>query len=594
MLGRERLLGKPGIPPDELLSYLEDASKAIDYLNSSTHDMGSGPVAIQHCDIKPQNILIVGGAAQVCDFGLARVLSGDVRTSIAAASPAYAAPECLRDNKPSQSTDQYSLAISYVELRTGSLPFDNDSFPAVMNAHLEGKLDLSQLPEPERQVIRRATAAHPADRFPSALEMVRALQRARQQSISGPIRSAVASGAILPGAELVPGYKLVNLLGRGGFGEVWLASAPGGRPVALKIIRNLQNTKGKREFRALELIKGVDHNHLMEVHAFWLLDHDGTIIPDDVREKPGAPTPHTLVIASKLAEKNLLQRLEECRMEAGGGIPIPELLNYMRQAADALDYLNAPQHPLGDQRVAIQHRDIKPENILLSGSTVKIGDFGLAKVVEGTAAVIHADSRGLTLAYAAPELFEGQVTAWTDQYSLAITYIQLRTGSLPFGSGSSLFELIEAHRQGKLDLHGLLDAERQVIARATAVVPENRFASCTDMVNALEAAVAEGGAAQAKRPEVTATTGRASPGITEGLAVTTDATPDRMQSEASDAPFGLTLDSAGQLVENSLEQQAAQLLEQLRSVGVSAEQILAELELLPLQRTNEGRDGSAA
>src|SRR5262249_16919680 len=117
--------GLPGIPRDELLEYMENAARALDFLNQPRHDLGSGPVAIHHCAIKPQNILIVGGAAQVCDFGLARVL-GDVRVTQAQWTAAYVAPEVVADQagKPSKSTDQYCLAITYIELRTGALPFD--------------------------------------------------------------------------------------------------------------------------------------------------------------------------------------------------------------------------------------------------------------------------------------------------------------------------------------------------------------------------------------------------------------------------------------------------------------------------------------
>ena len=62
-----------GIPGPELFEYMEAAARAIDFLNSPRHDLGRGPVSpIQHCDIKPQNILVVGGSAQVCDFGFAR------------------------------------------------------------------------------------------------------------------------------------------------------------------------------------------------------------------------------------------------------------------------------------------------------------------------------------------------------------------------------------------------------------------------------------------------------------------------------------------------------------------------------------------
>ena len=80
---------------------MEDAARAVDFLNSPIHDLGSGPAAIQHCDIKPHNILIVGDATQVCDFGLARMMGSD-RTSNAAVTVAYAAQESLSDGRPSR------------------------------------------------------------------------------------------------------------------------------------------------------------------------------------------------------------------------------------------------------------------------------------------------------------------------------------------------------------------------------------------------------------------------------------------------------------------------------------------------------------
>src|SRR6516225_7658187 len=80
--------GEAGLPPDELLRYLSDAARGIDHLNQPLHDLGSGLVAIQHCDIKPQNILIVGDAAQVCDLGVVRVV-GDPRSTAAVGSAAY-------------------------------------------------------------------------------------------------------------------------------------------------------------------------------------------------------------------------------------------------------------------------------------------------------------------------------------------------------------------------------------------------------------------------------------------------------------------------------------------------------------------------
>lgn len=169
-----RAEGQQGIPVKELLGYMEDSARAIDYLNRPRTSYGAEGVAVQHCDIKPFNIMIVGDAAQVCDFGLARML-GDVRkTATAAGTVAYVSPECLSNCEPSLATDQYSLAVTYVELRTGSLPYRSEKLPEVVNAVLKGQLDLSRLPEAEQEAIRRATALDPFDRWPSSMEMVHA------------------------------------------------------------------------------------------------------------------------------------------------------------------------------------------------------------------------------------------------------------------------------------------------------------------------------------------------------------------------------------------------------------------------------------
>jgi serine/threonine protein kinase len=169
--------GRCGIPLEELLSYMLDAARAIDYLNRRAHLIETGPAGIQHCDIKPHNILIVGGVAQVCDLGVARVME-DTRGSAVTGSAAYIAPEFLRSGKPSQATDQYSLAVTYVELRTGLLPFQARSAAAAYLVHLNGELDLSGLSAPEQSVIERATAADSSERYPTCAVFVKALQEA--------------------------------------------------------------------------------------------------------------------------------------------------------------------------------------------------------------------------------------------------------------------------------------------------------------------------------------------------------------------------------------------------------------------------------
>ncbi len=107
-----RAEGLDGIPPEELFRYMEDVAEAIDFLNSPVHEMGSGPAAIQHCDIKPHNLMTVGGAAQICDFGLARMLGAD-RATTAASTIAYAAPGVLA-NRPAQRLDRSILAGDFL------------------------------------------------------------------------------------------------------------------------------------------------------------------------------------------------------------------------------------------------------------------------------------------------------------------------------------------------------------------------------------------------------------------------------------------------------------------------------------------------
>jgi serine/threonine protein kinase len=197
---------------DELLEYIEDAAKGIDYLNQpGDKERKSGRPPIQHCDIKPQNILIVGNSAQVCDFGLARPVNDARKTSQAAISFAYVSPELIQE-QTSPAVDQYSLAVSYYELRTGSLPFEGKSTYDVMFAHLQGKLTFARVTEGEQAVLKRATSKEPADRFPSCLEMVRALRRAVEgKASSGAGKQSSHSFLLIeklePGDVLVHGYR---------------------------------------------------------------------------------------------------------------------------------------------------------------------------------------------------------------------------------------------------------------------------------------------------------------------------------------------------------------------------------------------------
>ncbi|TWU03540.1 protein kinase domain-containing protein [Neorhodopirellula pilleata] len=159
-----------GIHAKELIRYIAGAASAIDELNLKHN--------IYHCDIKPQNILVVGGNAQVCDFGLARRVHENRRTQLAIGTPAYGAPEMLFDQTYTKTIDQYSLAITYYELRTGKLPFETTRRSTFLRAKAQGELLLNLLPAAEEAVIARASDLDPERRYPTCTDFAEALAAA--------------------------------------------------------------------------------------------------------------------------------------------------------------------------------------------------------------------------------------------------------------------------------------------------------------------------------------------------------------------------------------------------------------------------------
>ncbi len=87
------------------------------------------------------------------------------------------APEAI-SGKPCRTSDQYSLAVTYYHLRTGSLPVNDGSLWEVLDAHRQGKLKLGLVPEPEQMVLRKATDLNWENRFDTNVEFVEALREA--------------------------------------------------------------------------------------------------------------------------------------------------------------------------------------------------------------------------------------------------------------------------------------------------------------------------------------------------------------------------------------------------------------------------------
>ncbi|MCE9528068.1 MAG: protein kinase, partial [Planctomycetales bacterium] len=162
--------GLVGIPREELLAHLHDAADALDYMNSQH--------SLQHLDVKPENLLLVGGRIKVADFGLVKDIQESSASVMGGLTPIYAPPEVF-DARPSRRSDQYSLAIVYQEMLTGVLPFPGRTAAQLAAQHMTAKPRLAALPACDQPVIERALEKDPQQRFGSCRELVEELLHAK-------------------------------------------------------------------------------------------------------------------------------------------------------------------------------------------------------------------------------------------------------------------------------------------------------------------------------------------------------------------------------------------------------------------------------
>lgn len=258
------------------------------------------------------------------------------------------------------------------------------------------------------------------------------------------------------------GYHLIEPIGYGGSGQIWRAEGLGEMPVAIKII-SLDNKLSIKEIRALELFKTIRHPHLLSIFGFWFKNNK-------------------LWIASELADSNLYEIHQSFLNQGDSGIPLPLLIRYFEEAAEAIDFLNLQKHRLFSGLDSfVQHGDIKLHNLLLAGNSIKLGDFGLSRCI-GPETNNH--SGYFTTAYAPPEYFEGKTYPASDQYSLAVSYVRLRAGAFPFSDRPS--ETIASARFRAPNLSNISSAEQPHLEKALAHNPRERWPDCKSFIEALK------------------------------------------------------------------------------------------------------------
>jgi len=264
-----------------------------------------------------------------------------------------------------------------------------------------------------------------------------------------------------PDGEPLPGYRLLEPIGTGGFGEVWKCTAPGGIFKAIKFVYGNLNAldgddvRAVQEMKALERVKQVRHPFVLSI--------------EQIQDVGGE-----LLIVMELADKNLHECLVEYQDAGRPGIPRDILLGLLDDAAIGLDHL-IEKHNL-------QHLDVKPRNLFMLADRVKVADFGLVKTLERSSS--SGLMGGVTPIYAAPETFSNKISKHSDQYSLAIVYIELLTGMRPF-SGKNIRQLALQHMTEPPDLTMLPESDRPILARALAKDPDERFPTCVSFIRAL-------------------------------------------------------------------------------------------------------------
>jgi serine/threonine-protein kinase len=197
---KQRLLEGP-LPPREAARLARDLGAALSF----AHDAG-----ILHRDIKPENVILASRGGKIADFGIARLPDSTLTYAGGLlGTPAYSAPETFRAGTFSPESDQFSLAATMYEAITGQRAFPGDDAVAVASRIASGPPDRlaasMRLPLEIDDVLRKALAATPADRYASCDAFGRALASALGGAASNSDAPRAASTARATEARVTAG-----------------------------------------------------------------------------------------------------------------------------------------------------------------------------------------------------------------------------------------------------------------------------------------------------------------------------------------------------------------------------------------------------
>ena len=260
-------------------------------------------------------------------------------------------------------------------------------------------------------------------------------------------------------------YRLLHLLGRGGFAEVYLGQHIYLNSLAaLKVLQIVLTDEDIERFaKEARTLASLNHPHIIRVRDFAV--------------ENGTP----FLVMEYAANGTLRQRHPQ-----GSRLPTETVVSYVRQVASALQYAH-------DQHLI--HRDVKPENMLLGANQeILLSDFGLAMLaprnVEHSTLEMGPSLVGTT-SYQAPEQLQGKAQPASDQYSLGVVVYEWLCGTRPFNG--SVIEIAMQHISMpppplREQIPGISPAIEEAVMQALAKEPQRRFSSIQSFATALERA----------------------------------------------------------------------------------------------------------
>ncbi|MEU6238724.1 protein kinase [Kitasatospora sp. NPDC047058] len=243
----------------------------------------------------------------------------------------------------------------------------------------------------------------------------------------------------------VGGYRLFARLGAGGMGRVYLSYTPGGRPVALKVVRPEFAEDGEFRRRFAQEV-----TNAQRIHGLYTAQ---------VIDSGGLDSDAPWLVTAYVPGPSLQQVVRE-----NGALPVRTVLLLMGGIAEALQAIHS---------VEVVHRDLKPANVLVAGDGPRVIDFGIARAADATA-LTGTGYRIGSPAFMSPEQAQGKpVSPATDVFALGALAAYVAGGTAPFGDGPDTAVLYRVvHEQPELDA---VPADlRELVLRCLAKSPEDR------------------------------------------------------------------------------------------------------------------------